>query len=482
MTSYKRKIISDSISLISVEFIIRLKGLLFLPIIITTVGLKEYGIFVQIIVNQGLMVAICSLALGMSFFRFTSKFDESNITEVSRDFWTVISISSILSIFGSAIVYILSPVISKYILGGSGLIVMRYSSILIITGVFGEQLSRFMQSRKRFKLFSIYNILYQLGPYIILSVALLIRRDLLLGVLGYTIVQGIVVLGFFIGILQKISFHLPSLNRLKEFIQYSWGLMFTFVSEGLLSKIDRYFIGYFMGPLAIGIYNIIYAVVSFLDMFTVPFRKYYDVYLPAEWDNGFTSKVKQKLKEGLLYYLSLSVAFIVGVTFYLKPTIWLILNKDVSTINNFNLLVLIVSLGILCLAISRFYDPIIKFKKLNHVKLVFQVLAVLINSLVNILLIPRYGLIGAAVATLIAYFFVMIIQSSIFRIEMDKSFYLKIIRMMIATIPIYVIFSISKIQNIFGLIINVILILIIYSCLLFVMRVVDIGRIKEIVL
>ncbi len=475
----KRKVVSDSIVLAIVEVVIRLKGLIFLPIILATIGLREYGVFVQIIVNQALIVAFSSLALGMAFFRYTSKLEDSDVISLSRDFWTVMSISTLSSIIGALIIYFISPIISEKILQGLGLKALQYSSILVVIGVFGEQLSRYIQSRRLFKLFSIYNVLYQLGPYLGLSIGLLSSHDLVIGLIGYIVIQGIVVLTLFVYVVVGIRFQAPSLTRLIKFVKYSWGLMFTFISDGLLSKVNRYFIGYFIGPSAIGIYNIIYAVASFLDMFTVPFRKYYDVYLPMEWDLGFINKVKQQLKEGLLYYLTISIGAIAGFTFYLKTIIYYLLHKDISYIANFNLLIFTTSVGILCLGISRFYDPIIKYRELNHFKLILQLLAVLINTALNYLFIPKLALLGAALGTLISYSFVLLVQASLFRLHLNKGFYIKTLGMIIATIPIYIIYSTVKIQNAFGLFLSVTSAAIIFIILLLILRIIRIERIKS---
>ena len=53
MKTNKKKVISDSIFLISGDLIIKLKGIIFLPIIISYIGMDNYGAYVQIMVNAG---------------------------------------------------------------------------------------------------------------------------------------------------------------------------------------------------------------------------------------------------------------------------------------------------------------------------------------------------------------------------------------------------------------------------------------------
>jgi len=475
----KRKVISDSAVLSIVEVLIRLKGIIFLPVIIATIGLDHYGVFVQILVNQFLILSFCTLALGMAFFRYTSQFEDHDVYNLSVDFWTVISISAILSLIGAVVIYVLSPIISEQILDCLCLSSLRLSSALVIIGVFGEQLSRYIQSRRRFKLFGLYNIAYQLGPYLGFCIALLIKPDLFFGLQFYIGVQFVAVISLFIIVLRTIRFCLPSLSRLIKFIRYSWGLMFSWISGGLLSKINRYFIGYFLNPAAIGIYNIIYAVASFLDMYTVPFRKYFDVYLPKEWDSGHITKVKGQLKEGLLYYLIISVGTLVGLTLYLKPTIFFLLQKDVSYIPNFELLVFFIGIGLLCLGISRFYDPIIKFKEVNHLKLGILVVAVIVNAGLNYFFIPLYGLLGAAISTFFAYLIVLSFLGVLFRLNLKPVFFIKVTGMMIATIPIYVLYRLVEVRDILSLVLCITMGITFFLLIILFLRVINIKRLKS---
>ena len=94
----KKKVISDSIFLSTGDLLIRLKGIVFIPIIISSVGLANYGAFVQILINVSLIVPFCTLELGMGFYRYTSKYDETDVKKLSRDYWTVFITIFILSL------------------------------------------------------------------------------------------------------------------------------------------------------------------------------------------------------------------------------------------------------------------------------------------------------------------------------------------------------------------------------------------------
>ena len=90
MKNSTNKIISDSTFLLVSDILIKLKGIIFFPLIIAKVGLENYGIVVQALINPGIIAGICSLSLGSNFLRFTSKYDEKQYDKISLDFFTIL--------------------------------------------------------------------------------------------------------------------------------------------------------------------------------------------------------------------------------------------------------------------------------------------------------------------------------------------------------------------------------------------------------
>ncbi|MHA2052908.1 MAG: oligosaccharide flippase family protein [Candidatus Hodarchaeales archaeon] len=475
----KKKVISDSISLSAVEILIKLKGIIFLPIIIAFVGIDNYGAFVQILINPQIVVPFCSLALGMGFYRYTSQYEDKEIDDLSRDFWTVFFISLFLSIIGAAVLYLASPLISEKILAGTSLNSLRLSSLFVINGVLWIQITKYMQARKRFKLFSAYNLLYELLPYIGFVTGIIIKSEIFFGFLLYLIIQILIVLNLMIVVIKDLKFLLPSSLVFKKFLKFSWALIFSDITGGLLSKVDRYFIGYFLGPAAIGIYNIAYSAISLIDAYSVPFRKYFITYLPKVWDKGEVSRVTKQLKEGLLYYLILSLGTLIGITFYLKPALLIILDKDIIKINYFELLVFIIGLGIISLGTSRFFYQIIKYMEINHFQLFLQLLAVIINIVLNYFLVPYYGIIGAGIATFISYFTILAACNLYFNINLDFSFGVKVIKIILSGISIFIVFKFINIENGFNLLISMFISALTYFTLIFTLQVVKIKELKQ---
>jgi len=474
----KKKILSDSAFLTIGNLIINLRGIIFIPIIVGTVGMSNYGVFIQVIINSQVLVPLTTLALGMGFYRYTSKLDDSEIFNLSKDYWSVIFVSFILSFIGAAVVYATAPLVNNYILDGTALATIRLSSLLVITGSLITQNSKYIVARKYMKLYSLYKVAIEFIPYMAFIFGIVIKSDLFFGLLLYIIFEGILLLFNMIWITRRLKIVAPSLKVIIKFIKYSWSLCFSEITGGLLSKVDRYFIGYFMGPIAIGIYNIVYSVCSVLHVFTEPFRKYLATYMPKLWDSDKIFEVKEQVRSSLRYYLILAFGALVGIVFLLKPLIKLILHRDLSSIPNFNVLVLAVGLGILGYGISEIFFIMFQLKERNHLKLIFQLIAVTLNVALNVILIKQFGITGAGIATFISYFAVVLLCNSTIHIKYPLKFFYKLGGMIISVSLAGLFLYRFPVNSFSGLIVNSFVYLCIYFLLILAMRVVSFSEIK----
>ncbi len=449
MKNSTNKIISDSTFLLVSDILIKLKGIIFFPLIIAKVGLENYGIVVQALINPGIIAGICSLSLGSNFLRFTSKYDEKQYDKISLDFFTILFFSFILSVFGCIFLFIVSDSISTFILSGNSVDLIKLSSVIVVNEVMWRNLGFFLKCRKKFKLFSILILLYQLLPYLGLVIGIALYADIYLGFQALVFIQLIFNFLLLIFILSKLRFVRPSFNRFIMFFKFSWALSLSNISGGLLAKSDRYFIGYFMGPSAIGIYNVVYMVLSFIDQISVPFRNYYGTYLPKIWDELDRNETLKQLRIGIFMYLSAAIFLLVMAVIYMKDFLLLISDLDFTIFRFYYLTIISIGLGIIFLGLNRFYFQIIQLMKQNQYWLALQLIGLTLNIFLNILLLPKLGLLGAGIATLIGYLVVILINNHYYKIPTKPKFtFLQILSLIISVLLTLSSFFFKKSGNI----------------------------------
>ena len=401
----KQKVLFDGTFILVSDIVIKMKGLIFLPFIIDQIGLFQYGILVQVLMSPGIIAGIFSISLGSNLVRFTSKLDSGDRYGINRDVTTVFSGSIGLAIVGSLLLYILSGPINMSLFQGTSQALIKASCLLVLTEVMWRILGFYLKSRKKFKTFSVSNMIYQFVPYMGIVLGIYFTKNLLYSIVYMAISQFLIICAIRYLCLQELRFVRPSWSRLKYFVSYSWPLSLSNISGGLLAKSDRYLISYFLGPSATGIYSVLYMILSFIDQLSNPFRTYLSSHLPRMWDNNDKESASIDLRTGSFYYSAVAFLLILLSITYLDDFLRVVLNNDdFSEIDNFQGIVISIGLGICFLGLNRFNYLVMQLMKKTRVQLLFQLMGLLISVILNLLLIPILGLYGAGIATLIAYF------------------------------------------------------------------------------
>lgn len=479
--SLKKKIVSDSIVITFCSFLKRFRGLIFLPVIISQIGISQYGAFMQILINSQLISPFCTMALGMGLLRFTSQYQNSNIEELSRDYWTVMWAGFVLALLGSAAIYLTAPLVSRHILDDQFLAPLRCSCLLVISNVLWTQNNKYLKSRKQFKYFAFFDFCYQMFPYLSFVLTIILTKNLPYGIIVYISVELLIAASIQLAIARNLLFVRPCFHIFKKFIAYSWALILNEVSSGILSKIDRYFIGYYLNNIDIGLYNIAYSIASLIANISIPFNNYLLAYMPKLWDKGLIQKVTQITKDCLFYYLIVSVGLIVILSSYSEPLLSFLLKKDIYQFtDNFHEIILIIGSGILCYGCNNIHNVIIRCRQKNHYSMIFQLFAAMLNCLLNILLIKKLGIAGAGIATFISYFSVFLLSNYFFSIHITRINLYRFASICVAGAILAGILMLMTPVNLFQLTCYVIVGMTAYSIIILLSRAVTLTEIKSI--
>lgn len=477
-----RKILSDGLFLSAGSFLIKIKGIVLVPILISTIGLGDYGAYTQLMINIGLIAPLCQLGLGQIFYRFTSKYENHENHEYSRDYWFVMIIVMVFSLVGVCFVYLSSGLFSNVILDGYSIIVIELSSLFIISSNFYSINNTFLQARKKIKFYVSFNIVYEITPYLFFVLSMVIYKELFIALLYFLCSQVILNLVLFTYILKKYKIKLvkPMWENSRIYFKYSLPLTISSISGGLLRKADTYFIGFFIGKEAIGVYNLIYTIVSFIDQISSPFIKYFQIYFPKEWDDGSQEQVITKLKTGLLYYLVISIGFLMGLTCFIQPLIYYVLDKDISYLAELQSLIIIIGLGVIAYGVSRIYYQLFNYRKKTHHQLYIQLFGLVINLTSNFYFIPLYGLLGAAWTTFISYFSIIIMCSIFSSLRLDRYFYYKFVFIVLSGGLVTISFFNSSSKDVFNFILDMLFASILYCLFMMAFKIIDISKLKRI--
>jgi len=190
-------------------------------------------------------------------------------------------------------------------------------------------------------------------------------------------------------------------RKMRGLFRYSIPLLFAASIYRLLTHFDRFAIGYYLDTSAVGIYEVALAIGGLLTVFNksfgfLLFPKVSE--LESENDLQEVNAIYQQTTK--LIVLFTTPAFLIVLH---RPDILIALFGEAYEVSRIAPVLSIIALGILTHAIVGPNSEALLGLGRPKAVLTYNVIAVVINVILNIVLIPILGLMGAAIALLAGY-------------------------------------------------------------------------------
>ena len=212
---------------------------------------------------------------------------------------------------------------------------------------------------------------------------------------------------------QGLLSHPYKIRDVKETISVSAPLIPHAIAAVMITSIDRVFIEQMLGGHAVGIYSVGYQFGMVVMLFT-------DAFLKA-WQPWFFKKLNEENRdEGVIikytyYYLA---ALVVGACLYglLAKNIlpYLVGEQFLTAVD----IIIPVCISYIFYGMYQIFLPYLVVARKTKFLVFITPLAAVVNIVFNFILIPIYGMVGAAYATIIAY-----IASSVIVFYFSNKFY-----------------------------------------------------------
>ncbi len=192
---------------------------------------------------------------------------------------------------------------------------------------------------------------------------------------------------------------------LRKIFSFALPLFAAGIFSSAVDVIDRFILEHFLGKSVVGIYSFSYRIAMIMNVFVISFRT---AWTPHSL-NLFNSK-KHYYSFGAILnkLLAISGIILLSVSFFSDE----LFKINIFGINLFNrqyeagiIILPFVLLGYLFNGISSFYSVYPYAAGKSYHLLISDILAFAVNLLLNFLLIPKYGMLGAAVATTLGFLF-----------------------------------------------------------------------------
>jgi len=335
----------------------------------------------------------------MSAVRFLSA--EKNPKKIQESFYSILIFVFAISFVISIIVFLLSDTIALFVLQDETTsYYVKAGAGLIVLGAVTQIVTYYFRIFRQIQLFSGLTIYQSIGQ-LILTFVLLINGFGLRSVIGANLLISFTLFLFALFLIkQQIGVLIPKFCYLMDFLKFGAPLTPNGLIRWITDSSDRYIIGFLLGATMVGIYNAAYAIGSLIQLLISPLQMILYPELAKLYDEGNYDTVRLYISMSIKYFCMIGIPAVFGLFLISKPLILLFTTSDFLEGAS---VIPIVALAAFFGGIFQILINVTLLIKITRYNIYMQLSAATTNLFLNLYLIPIYGIIGAAYATLISF-------------------------------------------------------------------------------
>ncbi len=386
------------------QIIVALTGAALIVALTQLLTADDYGLLFLAISVLGVIELVAKLGIGKSAARYVSEYKERDPSQLyhilrgsillnlatitiviaglaltHKQIAILIGESNLAPLLLLGTVYVLFSVLFKY---------SRY----ILQGFESIKYSAAVQATDR-----VTRLLFAIG-FVILGYGVL---GALAGyVIGYALAAGIGFILIYIHYFRDLEQEPIETGLQRRIAEYAVPLTTTSTANVLDKRVDTILVGFFLTPLHVSYYVLGKQIVDFVEKPVQALGFTLSPTYSAEKASGNIDRAARLYETALVYSLVLYVPAAVGLVLVAQPFIELIFGQEYSGA--------VVVLQILCVyivlqAITQVTTNGLDFLGRARERAIIKIITSVANVGFNVLLIPRIGVVGAAIATAITY-------------------------------------------------------------------------------
>ncbi len=386
-------------------------NLVFTPIIIRILGQSEYGLY-NLSASIISYLGILNFGFGSTYIRYYAKFkvnfEDEKISILNGMFMIIFSVIALLSLFIGTIIILNINLILGARLTLNELYIAKILIIILCLNLTinfpGIIFTSYINANQKF----IFMKLVSLIKTITSPCAIIIILYFGYGSIGMALATTFV--NLFIEIIYifyakkrlKINFKFKYFDKklFKEMTIFSFFIFINILTDQINWNVDKYLIGVFRGTNAVAIYSIASLINNhYLQLSTAISNLYaprIHILINSEENGDIITKLFTKV--GRIQFIILSL-FLSGFIFFGKPFIIWWVGK--SYLKAYYIIIILIS-SVTIPIIQNLGIEIQRAKNLHKFRSIIYLLIAVLNIIISIPLVNKYGEVGAALGTSIA--------------------------------------------------------------------------------
>ncbi|PIN93065.1 hypothetical protein COU54_04480 [Candidatus Pacearchaeota archaeon CG10_big_fil_rev_8_21_14_0_10_31_24] len=458
-------------------------------------GPENYGLFSIGLMIAGWFMSLSAFGLNEGLNRYLPRFrGDKNIQKIRHVFKFSILFLIITSSIAGITLFSFAEIIATDIFDNVNLIIfLKFFSLLVPLVVVTHPFLALIRSYEKIQVYSfIFNILQSIVKISFLFAFILIGWNSEAIIFSYLLGAFSVFLASYLYCKYKLpqAFNKATLERKekkilnREFLSYSWPLLFSSVVATMFYWVDTFLLGYFRGVIEVGVYNAALPIALLLSMVPELFILPLFPIINREYANKRVHVIKDISRQVGKWILVLNLPVFIILILFPGAVINIIFGSEYLLASN---ALRILSVGMLFSSVFLLSQQLISMLGKSRFFPYNIIFAIILNIILNYKFIPldsvfgidnSGGLVGAAMATLISTFFLnllFIIQAKKYLdiIPLDGKAGRIIVVAIISAIFLYFLKSTIINGGIISLFLVAFLFLVIYISLIFVMKCLD---------
>ncbi|MDO8577335.1 MAG: oligosaccharide flippase family protein [Candidatus Wildermuthbacteria bacterium] len=383
------------------QILTNMRGFILLPVLAKTLGPADYGIWAQLSITVNFLIPLTSLGLPNALIRFLPATKEPK--ELREQVWSSIFFTlGVSALVGLAIVALARPL--QHIVQIPPQFMVFLASLIVIESL-GNVSSGIIQAFQEAKKLSAFIILSPIADIVFVSTAVLTGRELY-GAIVALILAKIAIL-FFLALLvtRRVGIGIPNFSKIKEYLNFSLPTVAGNLSYRVVQVGDQYIIGILLGVLFVGYYAPAYSLGLILNMFTLPIGMMLPALLAKLFSENNIEEIQKYLGSTMKYMLFLIIPATFGLSVLAKQLLEILSTREIAL--NSYMVVPLVAVSFLFFAAQGVFTQVLYLFKKTRALGIIWIFAAFLNLGLNLLFIPKFGLLGAAFTTFLAYLFVL---------------------------------------------------------------------------
>jgi O-antigen/teichoic acid export membrane protein len=374
---------------------------------------EVYGLFNLAIMIIGILAALATLGLPDGLIRFISYDRKNRYLSKSKYLFNLSSkIIFTISIVLTIIFYLLAEFISVSVFKKPELTI--YLEIFSLSLPFLSVTSIMLSLIRAFEKIGIYsliqNILQNLIRLIIIIILLLlgwsvgsILGSYIISVILITIISYLFSRKYILALEKNKDIKEKDKKSLrKDFFDYSWPIVFLGIIGSLLYWTDSFVIGYFMKASDVGFYNVAFTLIGLLGIAPELFMQLFLPLVVKEYSKNRLELIQEISKQIAKWILIINVPIFVIMIIYPGVIINVLFGADYLSAET-PLRILAIG-GFFVAIFMSLSSNLLSMKGKSKLLLINTLFIAFFNFILNVLLVPKYGLNGAAFATMVSWF------------------------------------------------------------------------------